>query len=301
MQPHSNPAVERRFILSLALTALILVAEIVGGLWTGSLALLSDSAHVFLDLFALGISFLALRISARPADDAHTYGYHRFEVLAALANGLTLAVISIAIFYEAWQRWLEPQQVKGPEMLIIAAVGLVVNIVVAFILGGHGHAHNGEEQAHQGEDLNVKSAFLHVLGDAISSLGVIAAAIIIWLSGYQWVDPAASVLIGVIILVSSGRLLRKSVHILVEGVPEGISLGKVNNAMLAVDGVDGVHDLHIWNICPGHVALSAHVTVEEMDYHNSTHIMDELKACLRDDFGISHTTIQFECGMCEQH
>ena len=297
MQPHPNRRIENRLLLSLALTGLIFIAEVVGGIWTGSLALLSDSAHVFLDLFALGLSFLALRLSALPADDAHTYGYHRLEVLAALANGLTLAFISVGIFYESWQRWQVPTEIKSMEMLIIAVIGLVVNGIVAFILGGHDHDH--EESPHEREDVNVKSAFLHVLGDAISSVGVILAALIIWKTGWQWVDALTSVLIGVIILLSSWRILKSSLHILVEGVPEGITLSKVGEAMETVPGVTGVHDLHIWNICSGHIALSAHVVTANQPLADGNGTMKELKRRLS-AFGIEHTTIQLECSSCEQ-
>jgi cobalt-zinc-cadmium efflux system protein len=298
MQPHASRGIENRFIISLVLTGIIFIAELVGGIWTGSLALLSDSAHVFLDLFALGLSFLALRISARPADDNHTYGYHRLEVLAALANGLTLLFISVAIFYEAWQRWQSPVQVKSLQMLVIAAIGLLVNVVVALVLGGKDH--HPEEEAHEREDGNVKSAFLHVLGDAVSSVGVIIAALIIARTGWQWVDALTSELIGVIILVSSWRVLRSSLHILVEGVPEGISLGKVGQAMAAVPGVIGIHDLHVWSICYGHISLSAHVTVGDDGLTSGPEITQELKKRLQDGFGIQHTTIQVECTVCEQ-
>lgn len=188
MQPHSNPGVQRRFIWSISLTLLIFIAELVGGLWTGSLALLSDAAHVFMDIFALALSFLALRLSSLPPDDRHSYGYHRLEVLAALINGLTLVVIALGIAWEAVERWQVPQPVRSGEMLVIAVIGLLVNVGVAFILGGHDHDEAEAHHVHT-RDLNVRSAFLHVVGDAISSLGVIVAAVVIGLTGWQWVDP----------------------------------------------------------------------------------------------------------------
>lgn len=298
MKAHPNNGVEKRFLISITLTALILVAEIIGGLWTGSLALLSDAAHVFMDIFALGLSFLALRLSALPADDRHTYGYHRLEVLAALANGLTLGVIAIGIFGEAIQRWQNPEPIKSGEMLIIAVIGLVVNLIVAFVLGGHDHDH--DEAAHGREDVNVKSAFLHVVGDAVSSVGVIAAAVLIGLTGALWIDPLMSMLIGAIILFSSGRVLKSSLHILVEGVPEGLSVTKLGQAMAGVLGVTEVHDLHVWSLCSGHVALSAHVVVSDQLLRDTNPVMSELKQRLQSDFGIEHTTIQFECAACGQ-
>jgi cobalt-zinc-cadmium efflux system protein len=299
MKPHTNQNIEKRFIISLSLTIIILLAEVIGGLWTGSLALLSDAAHVFMDIFALGLSYLALRLSSLPPDDRHTYGYHRLEVLAALTNGLTLIGIAIGIFYEAYERWLTPQPVKSLEMLVIASIGLVVNLVVAFVLRGGPHAHHEHSTPHQ-EDINVKSAFLHVIGDAISSIGVILAAGIIWLTGYHWIDPLMSVLIGVIILISSWRVLKSSLHILTEGTPEGLSIQDVARTMADVPGICEIHDLHVWNICSGHVALSSHAVLIEPFPSDTQPIMDEIKTRLLNRFGIEHTTIQFERTGCGQ-
>lgn len=298
MEPHPRPAVERSFILSIVLTSLILVAEIVGGIWTGSLALLSDAAHVFMDVFALSLSFAALRLSALPADDRHTYGYHRLEVLAALVNGVTLGVIALGIFWEAAARWGAPEPIKSVEMLIIAVIGLVVNLVVVFVLGGHQHEH--DEHEHEQEDMNVKSAFLHVVGDAVSSVGVIVAAGIIWFTGWYWVDVLASILIGVIILLGSWRVLRPTLHLLMEGVPEGLDLHRIGTTLTAPAAVREVHDLHVWSLCAGHVALSAHVVVDDQSLGDTTALMTDLKRGLAESFGIQHTTIQFECVACGQ-
>lgn len=280
---------ERRFVLSLVLTGLILVAEVVGGLWTGSLALLSDAAHVFLDVFALGMSYLALRLAALPPDDRHTYGFHRMQVLAALLNGATLLLVAVEIFREAWARLQHPSPVLAGPMLVVAAVGLVVNLVVALVLREHDH-----------HDLNVRSAFLHVAGDALASVGVIAAGIVILFTGWQWVDPLVSVLIGLIILLGSGRVLRESVHILAEGMPEGLTATQVAEAMGRVAGVEEVHDLHVWTVSPGYAALSAHVVLADQALSRTQEVMDDLKRALTDEFGIEHTTIQFECGNCGQ-
>ena len=304
MNPHPSKSLENKFVLSMILTAAILIAEVIGGFWTGSLALLSDAAHVFMDVFALALSYLALRFSALPADDRHTYGFHRLEVIAALINGVTLGAIAIEIFSESWTRWFNPQPIKSAEMLVIAAIGLVVNLVVAFVLGGHAHEHDheGEEgaEAHEeAEDLNVRSAYLHVLGDAISSVGVIVAAALIWWTGWNWLDPLMSVFIGILIVLSSWRVLKGSLHILVEGVPEHLSVEKIAQSMAGVDGVLDVHDLHVWSICSGHVALSAHVVTENQPLAESDGLMAELKARLK-KFGIEHTTIQMECAACGQ-
>jgi cobalt-zinc-cadmium efflux system protein len=208
-----------------------------------------------------------------------------------------LGAIAVEIFSESWARWQNPQPVKSMEMLVIAAIGLVANLVVAFVLSGHDHDHEHEEN--EREDLNVRSAFLHVVGDAVSSVGVILAAAIIWHTGWAWVDPLMSALIGVLILLSSWRVLKSSLHILVEGVPEGLSIEKVGQAMVEVAGMNEVHDLHVWSLCSGHVALSAHIVTADQPLAESDGLMADLKRCLL-KFGIEHTTIQFECGNCGQ-
>ncbi len=290
MPPHATTNTGRRFLISIGITFTIFLAELIGGYWTGSLALLSDAAHVFMDAFALILSYLALRLSALPADDRHTYGYHRLEVMAALINGVTLGAIAIEIFTEAVARWQSPQPIKSIEMMAVAVIGLVANLLVAFVLRGH-----EQEQT----DLNLHSAFLHVVGDALSSIGVILAAGIIWLTGWTWVDPLMSILIGILIVVGSWRVLRSSLHILIEGVPEGLSATLVKQSMIGVPGVKDVHDLHIWSICSGHAALSAHVIIADQPLKGSNSLMAELKARLS-QFGIEHTTIQFECHACGQ-
>lgn len=297
MRPHNDTHIENRFILSIVLTALILVAEIIGGIWTGSLSLLSDSAHVFLDLFALGLSFLALKISSLPSDDRHSYGWHRLEVIAALINGVTLVIVAGGIFWKAVERFQSPQPIKSVEMLIIAAIGLVINLVVALLLG-HPEAH--EDAGHHHKDLNLHSAFLHVLGDLLSSIGVIAAAIIISFTGWNWVDPAASILIGLIILFGAYRVTRKALHILNEGVPEGISLQEISQHMVQIPGVNSIHDLHVWNICSEHIALSAHVVCDGNGSTQPQDMRNQLNHMLMTSFGIQHTTLQLEDHPCLQ-
>lgn len=280
---------QQRLLFSLALTGLIFIAEFTGGLWTGSLALLSDAAHVFMDVFALGLSYLAMRAAVLPPNDRHTYGYHRMQVLAALANGATLLLISFEILKEAIQRFQNPTPVVAGPMLVIAVFGLAVNIIVALTLSRHDH-----------QDLNIRSAFLHVLGDALASVGVIGAGIAIYFTGLFWIDPLVSILIGLLILVSSGRLLKETIHILAEGIPEGMKASGVAAAIKAVPGVAEVHDLHVWTISPGFIALSAHVLLDDQTLSQSDGIMEEIKRSLSSQFGIEHTTIQFECAHCGQ-
>jgi len=279
----------RRLFFAILLTGLIFIAELGGGLWTGSLALVSDAAHVFMDAFALGLSYLAIRMASLPANDRLTYGYHRMQVLAALANGATLLFISFEIFKEAVIRFQNPGQVIAGPMLIIAVVGLAVNIMVALILRQHDH-----------RDLNTRSAFLHVLGDALASVGVIAAGIAIYYTGLTWIDPLVSVLISILILISSGRLIKETVHILAEGIPEGMSAAEVTETMKKITGVAEIHDLHIWTVSPGFIALSAHVILVDQKLSQSEQIMADLRQVLGQKYEIEHTTIQFECANCGQ-
>ena len=286
---HTTEIKENRFVLALALTALIFLAELIGGFWTHSLALLSDSAHVFMDAFALGLSYLAIRAATLPADDKHTYGYHRMQVLAALMNGATLFLISFEILREAWFRFQNPETVSAGPMLVIAIIGLIVNLVVAFTLSGHDH-----------DDLNTRAAFLHVLGDALASVGVIAVGIILLFVNWNWLDPLVSVLIGILILFSSGRVLKESIHILAEGMPEGMTATSIAEAMKKVAGVEQVHDLHVWTVAPGYVALSAHVTIEDQTLSQTSEMMKAIKETLHERYEIQHTTIQLECANCGQ-
>ena len=279
----------QRFILAITLTTLILIAEVIGGFWTGSLALLSDAGHVFMDVFALGLSFAALRMAALPPNDRHSYGFHRFQVLAALINGATLLWIATEIFREAWIRLQTPEPVLAGPMLVVAVVGLVVNLIVALALHDHDH-----------DDLNTRSAFLHVLGDALSSVGVIVAGVVILFTGWTWVDPLASVLIATIILIGSWRVLRDAVHILVEGVPGKLTVSQVAAVMEEDPGVTSVHDLHMWTIGPGFIALSAHVLVADQLLSQTQQITDRVKRRIQEEFGIEHTTIQIECNECGQ-
>ena len=289
MSEHTHEIKQNRFVLSLSLTGVIFLAEVLGGLWTGSLALLADSAHVFMDAFALGLSYLALRAAALPADDRHTYGYHRLQILAALTNGITLLFVAFEILREAWDRWQQPRTIQAGPMLIIAVIGLIVNVIVAYVLHEHDH-----------DDVNTRSAFLHVVGDTLASVGVIGAGVVILFTGWVWLDPLVSALIGVLILVSAGRLLKETVHILAEGMPDGMTATQVAEAMSRVTGVVEVHDLHVWTVAPGYVALSAHVLLADQALSETADVMAALKHTLREQFGIEHTTIQFECTACGQ-
>lgn len=278
-----------KLLVALIITGATLIAEVIGGILTGSLALLSDAAHVFLDIFALALSYGAVRMAALPPSGRHSYGFVRMKVLAAFVNGATLLIVSVEIFREAILRLLHPEPVIAVPMLIVAGIGLAANLIVALVLGGHDH-----------EDLNARSAFLHVIGDALSSIGVIAAGLVILFTGWTWADPLASFLIGVVILTGSFRVLKEAVHLLNEGSPADADSVEVAKALESVPEVLGVHDAHVWALDPSSRILSAHVVLKDQTLSQSLTVMRAIKGILRKDFKIEHTTIQFECARCDQ-
>jgi len=287
---HNESTTGSKLLISILITSLTLVAEVVGGILTGSLALLSDAAHVFLDIFALALSYGAVRLSTRAANSRHTFGFRRMKVLAAFVNGVTLLIVAIEIFREAISRFAHPAAVIAGPMLIVAAVGLAANLVVALVLKGHDH-----------DDLNARAAFLHVIGDALSSVGVIIAGIVMLFTGWTWADPAASVLIGLVILAGAWRVLKEVIHILNEGSPESANPDEVSDAIALIPGVLTVHDLHIWSIEPGYSVMSVHVLLKDQNLSDTRAIMDSIRELAEHRFGIGHTTVQIECDDCGQH
>ena len=278
---------QKRLLIALSITALMTVVEVIGGILSNSLALLGDAAHMFTDTLALGLSLFAIRLAQRPADETKTYGYLRAEILAALANGTVLLLISAYIFYEAYQRFLEPPDVEGGLMLGVAVIGLIANLIGISIL------HTGSRH-----NLNVKGAFLHMMGDALSSLGVIAAGIIILVTDWGYADPIISVLIGLLILKGASGLVLESVHILLEAVPKHLDMDQIGNKIRNIEGVKDVHDVHLWTITSGVYAMSAHLLIEDQLVSDCTGIVDRVNETLKQDFGIGHTTFQLECNEC---
>lgn len=271
----------RRLTIVLALTAGFMLIEFIGGLLANSLALIADAGHMLSDAGALGLSIFALWFARRPATPEKTYGYLRIEILAALANGVALVVIALAIFWQAWQRLLHPEPVEGPLMLVVAAAGLAVNIVAALLL--HGSA---------GHNLNVRGAYLHVLGDLLGSVGAIAAGLIIIATGWIAADPIISCAVAALILFSSWRLIRESVDVLLEAVPRHIDLEEVRRAIDEIPGVEEVHDLHVWTLSSGFLAMSGHALVSDpSDYKR---VLETIHSRMHDEFGISHVTFQVE-------
>ncbi|AHY46441.1 CDF: cation diffusion facilitator family transporter [Rubrobacter radiotolerans] len=278
---HARGANKRALWLVLALTGTYMVAEVVGGLLTGSLALLADAGHMLTDNVALALALGAFWLSERPPTPERSFGYKRVEILAALFNGLTLVAISGWILFEAVRRIREPAEVLGGWMLAVAAVGLLVNAAGAVILSRSA-----------GENLNMQGALRHVLADLAGSVGVILAAVAIMLTGWVYADPLVSVAIALLVLLSSWRLLRESVSVLLEAAPAGMKVEEIGAAMVRVEGVREVHDLHVWTITSGFPALAAHVLVGERE--NCHARRREIEAVLLERFGISHTTLQVD-------
>jgi cobalt-zinc-cadmium efflux system protein len=270
-----------RLWIALVISGTIAVAEAVGGWWTGSLALLSDAGHMLGDVSALGLSLLALWFGGRPADVKRTYGYYRLEILSALLNGFLLLLITAFILYEAWERLRNPRPVELGLMSVIAGVGLVANLLSLYVLG---HTHS----------LNVRGAFLHVLGDTLSSVGVLVAAAVMALTGWYAIDPLVSVGISVVIVISSLRLVREAVDVLLEAVPAHVDMEAIRQILLDVEQVKAVHDLHVWTISSGMYALSAHVVVADPLVCDNDVILSAAKHALLERYGIDHTTIQIE-------
>jgi cobalt-zinc-cadmium efflux system protein len=279
---HSHGGSNRRALsIALAITATYTVAEVIGGLITGSLALLADAGHMLSDNFSLGLALFAFWLSAKPPTPERSFGYKRAEILAALFNGVTLVAISIWIFYEAYRRFQDPPEILGGWMMAVAVMGLFVNVAAALVLSRS-----------EGESLNRQAALRHIIADLLGSVGVISAALIILLTGWLYADPIISVLIGLLVLGSSWKLLTESTNILLEQAPRGIDPNEVGTKMVGVEGVEEVHDLHVWEITSGFPALAAHVLVaQSADCHERRR---ELEKVIYREFGIEHTTLQVD-------
>src|ERR1039457_1031420 len=284
---HLDKSIAGRFKYAIALTVVTFLAEVAGGIWTNSLALLSDAAHVFLDLFALLLSLAAIKLAGYPASDTRTFGWHRTGVFASFINGASVFLIALGIFYESWGRLFQPEEVKSVPMFIIAAIGLLMNLIAAGALHQHSH-----------DDLNVRSAFLHVIGDAAASVGVIVGGVIIYFTHWYVLDAIISIGIGFVIFWGAWRVIRESAHILLEGVPRGMTTAKVAGTIREVEGVNDVHHLNVWTICSHILALSAHIDVDPEHKTRQANVLRRIEEILMEKYHISHTTLQVECTMC---
>jgi cobalt-zinc-cadmium efflux system protein len=279
---------ERPLWIALSLTTIFLLAEVIGGILANSLALISDAAHMFTDAAALAISLTAIRIGRRPADSTRTFGYYRFEILAAAFNAILLFLVAIYILYEAYDRLKNPPEIQSGAMLVIAVLGLIINLISMRLLS-----------AGKNESLNVKGAYLEVWSDMLGSIGVIVGALVIRWTGWSWVDSAVAVAIGLWVLPRTWILLKQSINVLLEGVPEGIGVADVRAAILGCPGVTSIHDLHIWSISSGKTSLSVHVVCEATNTDWPA-MLDAVRQKLETEFDIHHATIQLERIACEQ-
>ncbi len=286
---HFSEKLISRMGWALGLTILIFLTELTGGYLSNSLALLSDAGHLFADVFALGLSLIAVYLSRRPATKKRTYGYHRAEVFAAIINGISLLVIAGVIFIEAYKRLLEPEPVKTLAMLIVAAIGLVINLIVAISL-----RHSATK------NLNIKSAYFHVIGDMLASVGVIAGGFIMLFTGNYIADPIISVIVGLIILRGAYGVIREGASILFESVPYSINYDRLKRDILNTQGVLNIHDLHVWTLSSDKLMLTVHVLIDSNEPHVGNRILRSLKALLEEKYNIFHSTIQLECRCCEQ-
>jgi len=293
MNNHGRAASRRNLTIALGLTVGYTVVELAGGFLANSLSLLADAGHMITDAGAIGLALLAMWIAGRPASIERTFGLHRTEVLAALANALALWLIAGWIFFEAYRRFLDVPAVDGRLMLIVGGVGLVVNVAAAAVL-----------RPSAKESLNVEGAFLHVVSDVLGSIAVIGAGLLILTTGWAMADPIFGAVIGLLIVISSARLLWKVLHVLMEGTPAHLDLHGLCQRLEKLDGITGVHDIHAWSITTGYDALSAHVTADAAALNNPGQVLERLRNIASQEFGISHVTIQLEAsedGCVEDH
>ncbi|WP_284644690.1 cation diffusion facilitator family transporter [Paenibacillus silviterrae] len=281
---------KRTLWFTLILTAFFTVVEIIGGLLSNSLALLSDSMHMISDVIALGLSMVAIYLATKQPNARFTFGYLRFEIIASFLNGLALAIIAVGIFVEGIRRFITPEPIDFKLMLIIASIGLIVNLVLTLVL-----KHSMEEE----ENLNVQSALWHFIGDLLSSVGVIISAIIIYFTSIAWVDPLISMVIGGIIFAGGGRIIKESYLILMESVPGKFNLDEIRGAIAQVEGVEDVHEMHLWAISSDHYSLTAHVFIDEKIQPFC--IILAINETLKDKYGIEHSTIQMEHANIHPH
>ncbi len=285
---HHESTTGRRLQLSLAATVVFILIEFAAGIKAHSLALLSDAGHNFTDALALLLAWFAFYVQAKPPSQTKTYGYQRAGVLAAFVNALALVLLAGFILYESYQRFRVPQEVSEQIMIWVAAAGLVVNGGIMFAL-----------RSASRHDLNIRSAFVHMLGDAVSSVGIIAGAILIAWTGHNWIDAVLSAFIGVLILWTAKGIIKESLNILLEGLPRGLRLEAVVDAVRGVPGVIDLHDVHIWSLASNTHALSCHVMIEDLPPSSSDSILRSVNEMLERRFQITHTTIQFEHALCE--
>mgnify|MGYP001041999422 CR=1 FL=1 len=293
-QPHTHSHLRdaagqstKRLSISLFITLAFVLIEAAAGIFSNSLALLTDAAHNLTDVIALGLSWFAIRVTTRPANERKTYGYHRVGILVALVNSTTLVLISLGIFYEAWRRFISPPEVQSSVLIGVGLIAVVVNLVTAMLV------HKGSDS-----DLNLRSAFVHLMGDVLSTIGAVIAGVIIYFTGANWLDPLVSVLIGVLILYNAWGILRDALDILLEAKPRDIDSTKLVEDILKIEGVLGVHDLHIWSLTQNLRTMSAHILTNDLPISAGADIQRQINEMVYHRYNIAHATLQLECVNC---
>ena len=272
-----------RLALSLILTLGFAVLEALAGILANSLALLTDAAHNLTDVMALGLSWYAVRLTGQPSNSQKTYGYHRAGILVALANSTTLVLISLGVFYEAYRRLLSPPPVRSEVLAVVGAVAFAVNVGTALMIRRRGE-----------RDLNLRAVFLHLMGDVASTLGAVVAGVLIYFTGANWLDPVVSILIGCLIVYTAWGIVRETVEILLEATPRDVDMSAMVNDIMSIEGVRGVHDLHVWSLTRRLRTMSAHLLTEDTPISAATRIQDEVSRLVDDKYNISHATLQLE-------
>ena len=279
--------ITRRMAIALAITLAFVFVEIAAGLYSNSLALLTDAAHNFTDALALALSWWALRLTSQPANPKRTYGYHRAGILVALVNSTTLALIAIGIFYEAYHRFVNPPEVGADVLISVGSLAVVINVVTALMV------RRGAEN-----DLNIRAAFLHLMGDVLSTAGAVGAGVLIRFTGWNRLDPLVSVLIGFLILWNAWGIIREAINILMESTPTDIDMEQMVTDIQSVEGVRGVHDLHVWSITGSMRTLSAHLVTDDMSISEGANVQSQVNELLYQNYGVAHATLQLECEGC---
>jgi cobalt-zinc-cadmium efflux system protein len=285
--PQSNQAT-RRLALSLGITAVFVVIEAIAGWWANSLALLTDAGHNFTDVLALGLSWFAMWLTTQPAASGKTYGYQRAGILAALVNSTSLGIISIGVFYEAYKRFVAPPEVQADILVGVGFLAFLVNAVTAWLV------HKDSDH-----DLNLRSAFVHLMGDVLSTIGAVIAGVVILFTGWNFLDPLVSVLIGLLILWNAWTILRETLDILLENAPRDVNIPSLSRDLLAVDGVRGVHHVHVWSINRSLRALSAHILTDDISVSEGAFVQQAVNDVLFHKYNIGHATLQLECAECD--
>lgn len=277
-------------LIALAITLLMMVAEVIGGLLSNSLALLSDAGHMLTDNLALLLSFFAMTFASMPATERQTFGFYRLEILAAFVNGIVLVLISLYIMYQAYLRMVHPQPVQGMLMLVVAIIGLIANIIGALFLFKHSHS-----------SLNIRGAYLHIIGDALSSVAVVIGGVIILYTGWYLIDPILSIMISLVIIYGAWSLVKESVNILLESAPAHINIDTIAVEIAKIKGVREAYHIHLWTITSGVYALSAHVLIDDRLVSSSRELNDRIRTLLSEKFKVIHSTIQLECEKCDMN